>query len=68
MTTKIRCKICRKKLNSLLIETFTCKCGNYYCKENHFFDHNCTFDYLENNKKFLQENIPVIVGEKVKRI
>lgn len=40
---------CTKKIK---ITDFACKCENYYCKiHKEPLNHNCSYDYKENNKK-----------------
>ena len=61
--TKLRCKICDKKINSFYKQILTCKCENIFCK-NHLSDHQCTYDYKKEYKKLL--NKESVVPDKLK--
>ena len=52
---KPRCANCNKKLGLM---PFKCKCGLDFCEKCicHTI-HNCTFDYIEENKTIIQENL-----------
>jgi hypothetical protein len=55
---KVKCLICKKKLNILETLTNKCKCDNYYCTNHLFFtNHNCKFDYIEDFKIKSTSNI-----------
>ena len=41
------CKVCKTRINPLMISMYKCKCHNVYCYI-HLHDHECTFNYLEN--------------------
>ena len=60
-----KCEYCKiKKVNTLI--AFSCRCGLKnlctICKD----EHNCTFDYKENNVKILTKNNPQIIADKLK--
>jgi hypothetical protein len=60
--TKKRCNCCNKRI---LME-FTCKCNGIYCLD--CLDdkkHNCTFDYLENQKNILKQKLEKVVATKL---
>lgn len=65
---KVKCKICEKKLNSLMVDLYTCRCGEIYCRENHMFNHNCPYNYHKDTQKKLKKDMPPIVAEKVIKI
>lgn len=59
---KKRCDCCNKRI---LME-FKCKCEGIYCIDCLYQDkHNCTFDYLENQKKELTTKLEKVVGNKI---
>jgi len=59
-----KCHTCRKKVHIV----FSCRCGKKYCQVHLPSDvHNCTFDYVRNNKKHLEKVKPVI-KDKIQRI
>ena len=56
------CSLCKKKLSF----SFKCKCGKIFCPLHRYSDrHSCTFDYVEEHKKILREQMPMVNGEKV---
>lgn len=57
------CKICKRKILKWNIDIHTCKCGNLYCGK-HIHDHSCTFNYLEEHKKEIRKNLPIIESTK----
>ena len=64
---KIKCKICNRKLKSIIPQS--CKCGGYYCyihKENIL--HNCTYNYLLENQEKLKRKNPKIIAEKINKL
>ena len=59
---KTTCHICSKKLNIVQKIHGTCKCDLIFCSK-HYPNgegHNCTFNYIEENKKILRNNNPQI--------
>lgn len=63
---KNKCPCCNKKLGLVY---FTCRCGGNYCAEHrHDSAHNCTFDYMSENKKILTTNLAKVVAEKLDKI
>lgn len=58
---------CNKKLSSLMLKIYTCKCGEIYCREHMIGYHNCNYDYKKNYENILKERLPVIVGEKINK-
>jgi predicted nucleic acid binding AN1-type Zn finger protein len=54
----LNCEKCKKKLGVTYID---CRCNNKYCLKCFLPEkHNCTFDYREDNKKFLEKNLTKI--------
>lgn len=65
--TKHNCKICNKKVGSLFVDVYTCKCKNIYCKE-HIHGHYCNYNYRYEYKKDLQKLLVKIEPEKISTI
>lgn len=66
---KQRCefKECKTCINSLIAQK--CKCGKMFCSNHQFFDsHNCTFDYVEEQRKILSKNMQKIEFKKIDKI
>jgi predicted nucleic acid binding AN1-type Zn finger protein len=60
---KKRCGCCNKKLGLI---TFPCKCGGDFCPLHRLSsDHNCSFDYREDSKKYLSSNLVKVTAKKV---
>ena len=65
----IYCNICNKKLNTLASLTSKCKCELYFCDKHLFFtNHNCSFDYKNEFKKFYTSNYIINISNKVIKI
>lgn len=63
---KNKCPCCNKKLGLVF---FTCKCGDNFCAEHRMSEnHNCTYDYQNENKKRLESQLVKVVGEKISKI
>lgn len=63
---KTRCHCCNKKVNLI---GFSCRCGGNFCAEHRFSDsHNCTFDYQEENRRKLSEQLVKIEGKKLDKL
>lgn len=59
----MKCFMCNKKIKLLSIHS--CKCGNSYCNSHKSPEnHNCTYDYFAEHKKFLLDNNPVVLFKK----
>lgn len=57
---------CKRKLS---IVSLKCRCGNTYCTKHKFFtDHNCTYDYKENHKNYIEKVNQKIVTDKLVKI
>lgn len=54
-TKKKRCGFCNAKL-SLVERQLTCRCQKTFCTK-HRNDHNCTFDYRQEQTNFLNKSI-----------
>ena len=65
----LRCQVesCKKKLT--LTNNFECECRNFYCIKHKFSeDHDCVYDYKNNQKEFLQKKLIKIEYDKVIKI
>lgn len=58
-----RCKKCKRKVNKLMVDVYTCKCSLLFCA-NHLHDHKCSFDHKKEEKNRLRKNMPVIKSNK----
>ena len=67
ISKKIKCKVCNKKINLLFSDMNKCKCNKYYCSE-HLIEHDCTFNYVDENKNKLLTTLNKVVKSKVKII
>lgn len=69
MTTSIvkkRCYNCNKKIK--LVE-YACRCEEIFCQKCRMPEsHNCTFDYKNNGKIQLAQNLPQVKCDKVIKI
>jgi hypothetical protein len=61
------CQICSKKINSIYLSIYTCKCKNVYCSE-HIQNHKCTYDYKSDNITTLKKQLIKVDFEKFERI
>ena len=62
----MRCQQCNKKIGMLGIE---CKCKNVYCSGCRYAEnHDCKFDYVNEERKILEKNNPPIKSEKITKI
>ena len=58
--------MCNKKTGLL---GFDCKCGFNFCaKHRHGDDHNCEYDFAEENREKLEKENPVVAPSKFGRI
>jgi hypothetical protein len=62
-----KCIICKKKINDIIKDIYLCKCNNIYCS-NHTNNHNCTYDYQNDFKKHIKNNLPLVTFEKINNI
>lgn len=63
---KNRCLHCNKKLGLIL---FSCKCGGNFCAEHRLSDdHQCEYDFKEENKRKLSQELVRVVGEKLDKL
>jgi hypothetical protein len=62
-----KCAICKMKINSLMIDIYTCKCKNTYCS-NHIntCNHTCLYDYKSEHKNIIKNKLPLVTFDKVK--
>jgi len=57
---------CNKKLG---LTGFDCRCGGQFCPLHRYAnEHNCTFDYREHGQNEIRKNMPVVQGERIRRI
>ena len=61
------CQICNKKINSIYISIYTCKCKNVYCSE-HMQNHRCTYDYKSDNITTMKKQLVKVDFDKLERI
>jgi len=67
MTTK-KCMFegCSQKLT---LTSMPCKCEKTYCsKHRHSEDHDCKYDYKQNQKELLSSQMVKVVGNKVDKV
>ena len=62
---RLKCSICKKKLNILCKEIYTCKCNLILCRDFHFYNHDCIYDYHDKEKDKLEKNLTIIKRDKV---
>ena len=65
----VKCLFCKiRKISSLF--SYSCRCGLnnlcQYCKMPE--DHKCTFDFREEEKKRIDKNNPIIIGNKLDKM
>ena len=57
---------CKKKLG---IVKYNCNCGNNFCVKHKLAEsHNCTYDFIKEGKKKLEEKNPVVIKPKIIKI
>ena len=65
--TRKKCEICRSKIKSIL--PIPCKCSKYYCNlHKSSWDHNCSFDYINEQKEKLKIQNQKIISNKINMI
>ncbi len=58
-----QCSICQRKLK---LSDLVCKCDKRFCRFHKFPEqHDCTFDYKNEQRKILEKNNPLIMPQKV---
>jgi predicted nucleic acid binding AN1-type Zn finger protein len=63
---KNRCVHCNKKLGLIL---FSCRCGGNFCAEHRLSDdHQCEYDFKEENKRKLSQDLVKVVGQKLDKL
>ena len=68
MAKSIRCCVCNKKLKPS-VAAMQCKCSANVCKQHRFPDqHNCSYNFLKENKIRLRNELPHVKCDKVLRI
>ena len=63
-----KCFICNRKLNILCKELYKCKCELILCREKHLYNHNCIYNYHNQEKAKLEKNLKIIRMDKVNSI
>ena len=66
--TKVKkCCNCRRKVGPL---SFQCRCnrGDFCRKCYHVSDHNCTYDYVAEQRKLLEKKLVPVVADKVSKV
>ena len=63
----MKCMICRRKVPTIFLDVYTCKCNNIYCPV-HRNDHSCTYNYYKEHQKKLKKENPIIIKEKMIKI
>lgn len=64
---KVKCNECKKKIN--IVFQFKCKCSSekVFCNY-HRNNHNCEYDYKNNQKNTLEKDNPIIIPLKIQKI
>ncbi|KAM7102676.1 AN1-type zinc finger protein 4 isoform 1-T3 [Ciconia maguari] len=61
------CFLCGKKTG--LATSYECRCGNNFCATHRYAEtHNCTYDYKNAGRRYLQETNPVVSAPKLPKI
>jgi len=61
------CEFCHKKLR--ITATYKCKCNKIFCAAHRYSEcHNCTYNYKQQGKKYLEKNNPLVVKDKISKI
>ena len=59
----VRCIMCKKKVG---LFGFTCRCEGMFCGTHRYSDkHNCSYDFHQENKKFLAASNPQVTAPKL---
>uniref|UniRef100_A0A3B1ISW7 Zinc finger, AN1-type domain 4 n=1 Tax=Astyanax mexicanus TaxID=7994 RepID=A0A3B1ISW7_ASTMX len=65
--TSKHCFLCGKKTG--LATSYECRCGNNFCSTHRYAEtHDCTYDYKNAGRRFLQESNPIISAPKLPKI
>lgn len=62
-----RCFICNKKISKFYLVLRKCKCDKIFCK-NHIYNHLCSYNYYEEQEKYLKKSLSKIKTEKINKI
>ena len=63
---KIKCTLCKKKIGLIIFE---CKCKNNYCMNHRFREnHNCSYDYTQEEQEEFIKNNPKLIPNKINLI
>lgn len=63
---RIRCFACRKKVGPM---GFPCRCGEVFCEQHRYPEnHDCDFDHKATERQKIQDDNPVVISERVRRV
>ena len=70
MSTKSKVKRCCNCQRKVGILAFQCRCnrGDFCRKCYHISDHNCTYDYVAEQKILLENQLVQVVADKVSKV
>lgn len=69
MTIRCEFETCKRKLNLAESIKGKCRCEKIFCHYHRYSnEHNCTFDYKEENKIKLEKENPKIVAKKLNNL
>lgn len=64
---QLRCDQCNRKLN--ISNNYTCRCGRLFCAQHRYSEvHNCSHDYKTEGRLILEQQNPLVVAEKLRKI
>ena len=63
------CFLCQKKLKLIEQTTQRCKCGYVFCKKHKEpNEHQCSYNYFQENSNLLQTKLVPIIAHKIERL
>lgn len=63
----LRCDQCNRKLN--VTNNYTCRCGKLFCGQHRYSEvHGCKYDYKTSGRLILEQQNPLVVAEKLRKI
>ena len=66
---KMRCALCKCKINLLQITINTCLCGSIFCTDHRLpEDHDCAYDFKNHHRVILERENPKIERPQVSPI
>lgn len=64
-----QCFMCQKKLKLIEMTTQKCKCGYTFCKKHKEpNDHQCGYNYFQENSNLLQSKLIPVIANKIERL